>query len=774
MGGQVVVPPDFPGVSTENNGEVAPGYLFLTSSVDVEGVGYYLMVLDNEGDPVMYRKLPEDYAYDFKMQPSGLLSYAQFISHHRYTGGGNCIHMLLDQQMKVVDSIQMKNGYVAEAHDFQLLPNGHALMFGYYMTQVDLSERVQGGYPDAKVSGGIIQELDDYGKVIFQWRSWDHYDIETYEFNRRANQQEVSAFHLNSINLDDDGHILVATPNWVKKISRTTGEVLWTLGGKENEFLFAGVDSLLGVDQVSGHAFHRIENGNYLVYNNGGRMYSQATSSAHEYRLDQDNRIAESRWSYYPDSTIPAWHRGNAQRLPNGNTLIGWGGASGASIPVCTEVDSGGQVVFEAHFSNEQVGSYRAFRFPLAPGPFAEDTLLNAARVAYYHRAPLQPRFDGKDPRVIPGTIKLEGGYAVFGDEIVIDGSHFQIPDPSDLTIYYRDAVKKSIFQPLDPHFNPADSVFTAGLPLNFPVSAELVFGYPDIESRAMTPSCRNPENLSRVQQEMPVRLEWTTEGLFTGFALQIAADSLFENLLEEHDSLKSTVYVYSAPANLTYYWRVKAFSQGYHELFESPWSDPFSFTVTDSYLTLLSPIGNEKWIQAASYFVRWQDNFEEDITIELYNNHQLVDQLAVTNSDGAWKWRVPQNLNPGCLYEIRIYSSEDLSLKDESSGYFSIVDSTGDDPCVVSSAEVRMDPELVVSSIPGAKGVRVTFYSEKLEEIQIHIFNSQGQCIYMGESTTWHPGTHSIDIPLENHPHQLLIISAAFGNRIVNRKYLQ
>jgi len=65
-----VVPPDFPGVSTENNGEVAPGYLFLTSSVDVEGVGYYLMVLDNEGDPVMYRKLPEDYAYDLRCSPA--------------------------------------------------------------------------------------------------------------------------------------------------------------------------------------------------------------------------------------------------------------------------------------------------------------------------------------------------------------------------------------------------------------------------------------------------------------------------------------------------------------------------------------------------------------------------------------------------------------------------------------------------------------------------------------------------------------------------------
>ncbi len=171
------------------------------------------MILDNEGNPVRYRKLPDDYAYDFKRQPNGLLSYAQFITHHSYTGGGNCAHVLLDQEMQVIDSIQIKNGDVAEAHAFQVLPNGHALMIGYYMTQADLSERVGGGgYPDARVSGGIIQELDGRGEVFFQWRSWYHFHMDTYESGRSSRRQEVSAFHLNTINLDNDGHLLVATP----------------------------------------------------------------------------------------------------------------------------------------------------------------------------------------------------------------------------------------------------------------------------------------------------------------------------------------------------------------------------------------------------------------------------------------------------------------------------------------------------------------------------------------------------------------------------------
>ena len=774
ISGQVVVPTDFPNIIVEQNGEVASGYLFLSVSADEEGVGYYLMVVDNEGNPVMYRKLADDYAYDFKMQPNGMLSYAQFISHHSYTGGGNCYHVLLDQEMNVMDSIQMKNGYIAEAHDFQLLPNGHVLMIGYYMTQVDLSERVDGGYPDAKVSGGIIQELDDDGKVIFQWRSWDHFDIEAYNFGGRANQQEVSAFHLNTINLDVDGNILLATPSWVKKISRQTGEILWTLGGKENAYSFVGVDSLAGADQVTGHAFHHLENGNYLVYNNGGRMYEQSTSSVHEFRLDQANMIAEHVWSYYPESDIPAWHRGNAQRLSNGNTLIGWGGASGAPIPICTEVDSTGMVVQEVSISNNRVESYRAFRFSLGIKPFAIDSVLNRVTTAYYHLAPLNPRFVGKDPLILPAYLMVCANNEAFKGAFFIDASQFQIPDPSIVTIYSREAGANDFFQPLTTDFEPAEGVFSAELSINLSDSIELIFGYPDIESLAITPTCRNPENLSKIHREVPIKLEWSPEGFFTRFALQIAADSIFESLLFESDSIMSTVFEYLPPANMTYYWRVRTYSDGYHDQLESSWSDPCSFTVTNGYLKLLLPNGNEKWLQDESYFIQWEDNTEEDLTIELYYNHQLVDRLAVTESDGAWKWRVPESLEPGCLYEIKIYSSEHLELKDESSGYFSIVDSMGFDLCNVSIADHETDPMFFVSSIPELDQIRVTFFTERTEKVQIKIFNIFGQCIYTGERKICNPGTYSEDIPIERVPNQLLIISTSIGDLAVNLKYIQ
>jgi hypothetical protein len=156
---EVNLPPNFPAITTHiyDSNAIGDGYIYLAVAAQVEGVGYYLMILENDGAPVWYKELPDDYAYDFKLQLNGLLTYAQLFHHHSYSGGGDAVHMVMDEEFNEIESIQMRNGYVAESHDFQLLPNGHVLLFGYYMTQMDLTELVNGGYPNALVSGGVVQ-----------------------------------------------------------------------------------------------------------------------------------------------------------------------------------------------------------------------------------------------------------------------------------------------------------------------------------------------------------------------------------------------------------------------------------------------------------------------------------------------------------------------------------------------------------------------------------------------------------------------------------------
>jgi hypothetical protein len=736
------LPDDFPAITTIKTGETGEGYIFLSVSSDVEGIGYYVMMIDDRGQPFKYKKLGHpDYSYDFKVQPNGLVSYAQFLSHHTYSGGGNCIHMVLDEEMIAVDSFQLQNGYIAEAHDFQILPNGHVLAFGYYMTEMDLSDVVEGGYPNAMVSGGIIQELDQDKQVVWQWRSWDHYDKETHDFGPRgAANQTVSQFHLNTINLDRDDNILLATPSFTKKIDRKTGEILWHLGGYENEFSFVGVDSLDGVGDVTGHAFYRLENGNFLIYDNGPRK-GAGTSEAHEYKLDEVNLIAEKIMTFTPDTAVGGWHRGNAQRLSNGNTLVGWGGATGSHIPTCTEFDSEGNTVLKVYFDHAIIESYRAVRFPYPPtakyhadietialGNTYElrqgDTIdigvklkvtnlisagYNELYITTHDYAPRFPQFAGRAPMVLSKRVVMdEFSINAVSGEIYFDAELFQVADPENITVYYRQYEASGAFIPLPTTYNQV----TGEIKAEFYGVGEFIFTYPDIEHMVHRPYPVWPADHSRINYQKNVQLEWTQNGFFNSFSLQVATDSLFSDLLTDITGMRNTIYEMSLPeVNSDVYWRVKTLN----DAGESRWSDTAHFAIRAPYIEVVAPNGNEVWSRGLDYFIEWEDNIDEEVVLELYNDDDKVRTIDTVESRTAFRWSIPPGLDSACNYHIRISSSLDSAIQDVSQQMFSINDSS------CTGAEV---PYLKVLSPNGGENLLLG------EETVVEWINTSGEMV--------------------------------------------
>src|SRR5712671_5752461 len=189
----------------------------------------YLMILENDGTPFFYRKLPH-VSFDFKMQPDGRLTY--------YDTGARCFYAL-NALYAVVDSFRCGNGYSTDGHDLLLLPNGHSVLMSYDPQIVDLSQVAKDGKPNAIVIGLIIQELDQERNVVFQWRSWDHFQI-TDVVSHSLSTTVVDYVHGNSIDTDPDGNFILSSRhmNEVTKISRATGETLWRLGGRNNQFAF--------------------------------------------------------------------------------------------------------------------------------------------------------------------------------------------------------------------------------------------------------------------------------------------------------------------------------------------------------------------------------------------------------------------------------------------------------------------------------------------------------------------------------------------------------
>ncbi|GMQ79346.1 MAG: hypothetical protein BMS9Abin02_1929 [Anaerolineae bacterium] len=356
----VTIPDDFPAITvTVPANEAGDGYIFL-GNVNVNlkqppSIGMqtpYLMILENDGQPLFFKQLDRRNIINFQKQPNGLLTF--------YKASINEF-VAMDSTYKVVDTYKAGNGYKTDGHDFIILPNEHVLLLIYDPQPVDMSEIVEGGDPNATVIGLVVQELDSAKNVVFEWRSWDYIDIT--DSSTILTGSTVDYVHGNSVEMDFDGNLIISSRHLdeVTKIDRGSGEIIWRLGGKKNEFIFIN-DPVPFFQQ---HDARRLPNGNISIFDNHlPSPYSRAV----EYKLDEDNKIATLVWEHR--SNTNSFAAGNAQRLPNGNTVIGWG----FNVPTITEVKQDGTTAYEMSFTqqfeNTITLSYRAFRFPWEGKPY--------------------------------------------------------------------------------------------------------------------------------------------------------------------------------------------------------------------------------------------------------------------------------------------------------------------------------------------------------------------------------------------------------------------
>ncbi len=346
-------PANVPAINVTVNNGAADGYLFASNfSIDWENFSFaesdpHLLIFDNDGELVYYQDTPQ-LRFDFKKQPNGhLSSYVNDKGHFE----------VMNNRYEVVDTYSAI-GYPTDNHEFLMRPNGNVILMIYDAQIVDMSQYVDGGETDAVVIGLVLQEIDPQRNVVFEWRSWDHIPITDTRFDLTRNPLDY--VHGNSIEVDTDGNWIISSRNIdeVTKIDRTTGEIMWRMGGKANEFTFIPDDGEPFFDQ---HDARRVSNGNITIFDNRSRgrdNYARAV----EYTVDEENKIAYRVWEHL-EYGGPSKAMGNAQRLANGNTLIGWG----SMYPSISEVSADGETVWQMEFeqfeSPEHIrNSYRAFR----------------------------------------------------------------------------------------------------------------------------------------------------------------------------------------------------------------------------------------------------------------------------------------------------------------------------------------------------------------------------------------------------------------------------
>ena len=687
------LPSNFPTITigTSNNPST-DGKLFITnqpSGAANKSIGNYLMILNNDGTPVKYMSLSQA-SNLFKMEPNGLPSF-------NYRGSGNRI--IMDTAFTAIDSFQCGNGYSTDGHDFLLLPNGHALVFGGDPQPVDMSQIVPGGNPNAIVTGAVVQEIDESHNVVFQWRSWDYLSITDSYFDLTS--ASIDLIHPNSITVDNDGNILFSMRHYssIIKIDRNTGNIDWTLGGKQNQFTFINENEANSPTYFSyQHDISMLPNGNLTLFDNGNQHpvnYSRGV----EYQLDQINKTATLVWEYRHSPDLYSSAMGSVQRLPNGNTIIGWGLMSVSGSPVLTEVHPDKSIALELFLPVGQI-SYRALKYPwvseipeadvtvfeILPGntyTFTNTTdttgikikftALNAAPytnaiINKYNYAPINPVFVNNVPRLYSYCFNIAGpGINSYTGEVHVSLSRFpNITDPKE-TIVYGMSSTSGIFTAQSTSYDSVNGelVFTTSM------LGQFAFGVPQTVS-AFSPIPFSPQNNEIVNGESNVRLMWGTRGIVQSYRVQVAADSLFASPVLDNANLSSTsLTVGPLNNNSTYYWRVN----NTNSIGTSEWSSFSKFLTASPFIKVLYPNGGNNIFNDSTYIIRWLTNVSDPLKIMLYKNNGSVSTIAdsVVSGTDAYLWQVSSSLPMDSTYKILITSISNISLNDSSDNTFII-----------------------------------------------------------------------------------------------------
>jgi hypothetical protein len=338
-------------VTVKNN--PSEDYLFIALSLVAVG---HLWIVDNELTPVFYKKVAGT-IYDFKYQPNGELTY-NIYSDKSYG---------LDSSGSLINQYFVPSGFALDIHDLTVQEDGSYYVLGREHITIDMSQYVPGGDPNAILVAHTIHHMDANDNELWRWKSFDHYDILDVDENVNLTLHTVDWTHCNSIEVDNDGNIILSTRNFneITKINRQTGEIIWRLGGKKNQFQFINDNRGFGRQ----HDARRHTNGNLILFDNGHFLIPQYSSYV-EYNLDEQNLTATLVRRYSRDESIFTLSRGAVQELPNENILISWGESIN---PYITEIDTEDAIRFELVMPSI-VHKYRAYRFPWQTNYFFVNT----------------------------------------------------------------------------------------------------------------------------------------------------------------------------------------------------------------------------------------------------------------------------------------------------------------------------------------------------------------------------------------------------------------
>ena len=157
------------------------------------------MILDRDGrlvwfDPLPTGSLAED-VNEQTYQGQPVLTWWQGQVASGYGLGDD---LIVNSSYRTVATVHAGEGYQADLHEFQITPEGTALITAYQPAQANLPSI--GGPRNGTVLDSIVQEIDiTTGRVLWEWHALGHVPLSASETGKPTAATEYDYFHINSI-----------------------------------------------------------------------------------------------------------------------------------------------------------------------------------------------------------------------------------------------------------------------------------------------------------------------------------------------------------------------------------------------------------------------------------------------------------------------------------------------------------------------------------------------------------------------------------------------
>jgi hypothetical protein len=320
------------------------------------------VIVDNRGEAIWENPLAGKVTTNFRVQRyrgEPVLTWWEGVIEY---GHGVGEYVIADPSYRTVRRVQAASGLHGDLHEFVITPRDTALLTSYVITGADLSS--VGGPRKGTIQDAIFQEIDlASGNVLLEWHSLDRIPLK--ESYAPVEAKNWDFFHINSVDLDSDGNLLVSgrSTHTIYKLDRK-GTILWRLGGKHSDF-----EMTPGSNFAWQHDARRQPDGTLTVFDNGATPAVEKLSRGLILDVDEQAMTAKLL-RQYTHPKILTGSQGNMQLLDNGNVFIGWG-----EIPRVSEFEHSGRLVFDAVLG-AKYQSYRAFRLPWSGIPAEAPTLV--------------------------------------------------------------------------------------------------------------------------------------------------------------------------------------------------------------------------------------------------------------------------------------------------------------------------------------------------------------------------------------------------------------